>query len=90
MDKVIVEKIYTAVLSALVTFIAGLALKKVWRLTTGSEPPDPEDPDVPTRQAVTWFLASGIGVGIAQLLFHRAWAKRLRRLKDARATADDN
>lgn len=76
MDKVIVEKVYTALVSAVVTFIAGFALKKVWKLLTGSEPPNPEDPAVPAREAVTWFLASGMGVGIAQLLFHRSMAKR--------------
>ncbi|MDR0488859.1 MAG: DUF4235 domain-containing protein [Propionibacteriaceae bacterium] len=77
MDKVILEKVYAALLSALVTFATGFALKKVWTLLTGSEPPDPEDPEVPVREAVTWFLASGVGVGVAQLLFHRTMAKRL-------------
>ncbi|MDR0284453.1 MAG: DUF4235 domain-containing protein [Propionibacteriaceae bacterium] len=77
MDRVILNKIYTALLSAAVTFLAGFALKKVWKLTTGAEPPDPEDPAVPVRQAVTWFITSGIGVGVAQLLFHRTMAKRL-------------
>ena len=81
MDKWIVEKILTAVLSAFVTFLAGWAIKKLWELTTGSEPPDPEDPAVPTKRAVAWFVASGVGVGIAQLLFHRTWAKRLGRVE---------
>jgi len=75
MSKVIIEKLYAALLSAAVTFAAGFALKKVWTLATGAEPPDPEDPAVPARQAVTWFLASGVGVGVAQLLFHRSLAK---------------
>ncbi|MCL2783853.1 MAG: DUF4235 domain-containing protein [Propionibacteriaceae bacterium] len=76
MDKVIVEKIYTALLSAAVTFVAGFAIKKLWTLVTGGEPPDPEDHEVPIQSAVAWFLASGIGVGLAQLLFHRSVAKR--------------
>ncbi|MCL2736684.1 MAG: DUF4235 domain-containing protein [Propionibacteriaceae bacterium] len=76
MDKVIVEKVYTALMSAAVTFAAGFVLKKAWKLTTGAEPPDPEDPSVPTHRAVIWFLASGVGVGMAQLFFHRAAAKR--------------
>ena len=83
MEKVILEKVYTTVLSALVTFVAGFALKKVWTLATGGEPPNPEDPEVPAREAVTWFLASGIGVGIAQLVFHRTMAKRLARVSKA-------
>ena len=79
MDKKIIERIYTAVLSAVVTFLAGLAVKKLWQVTVGTEPPNPEDPEVPTRQALGWFLVSGIGVGVAQLLFQRIWAKRLRK-----------
>ena len=78
MDKRIVEKVYTAVLSAVVTFLAGFIVKKAWQSLVGGEPPNPEDPDVPTGRAVSWFLASGVGVGLAQLLFHRLWAKRQR------------
>ena len=76
MDKVILERVYATFLSAIVTFVAGFALKRVWKLVMGTEPPNPEDPQVPVRQAVTWFLASGVGVGIAQLFFHRSMAKR--------------
>ncbi len=79
MDKAILERVYTTLLSALVTFVAGFALKKVWTLATGEEPPNPEDPEVPVRTAVIWFLASGIGVGAVQLLFHRTMTKRLTR-----------
>ena len=78
MDKIIVEKVYSVLVSTVVTFLAGFALKKVWTFVTGSEPPDPEDPDVPVRRAITWFLASGVGVGVAQLLFHRSMAKRMK------------
>ena len=76
MDKVIVQKVYSAVLTAAVTFAAGFALKKVWKLATGAEPPDPEDPEVPIRQALIWFLASGVGVGVAQLFLHRTMTQR--------------
>ena len=76
MDRAIVDKIYTIVASAVISFVAGFALRKIWKLTTGSEPPDPEDPSVPTHRAVIWFLASGVGVGLAQLFFHRSATKR--------------
>jgi hypothetical protein len=75
MERVIAQKIVRAILSALVTFAAGFALKKTWRLVTGAEPPDPEDLAVPTRRAVAWFIASGVGVGVVQLLFARTMAK---------------
>ncbi|MDR2929849.1 MAG: DUF4235 domain-containing protein [Propionibacteriaceae bacterium] len=90
MDKAIVEKIYTTLLSAVVTFLVGFALKKVWKLTTGDEPPNPEDPEVPAREAVTWFLASGVGVGVAQLLFHRTLAKRHALRAQAKADVSDH
>jgi len=76
MNQAFLQKAYTALLSAAVTFVAGLALKRAWKLFTGNEPPNPEDPAVPVRQAVTWFLASGVGVGVAQLFFHRFVADR--------------
>jgi hypothetical protein len=75
MERVIAQKIVRAILSALVTFAAGFALKRTWRLVTGAEPPDPEDLAVPTRRAVTWFIASGVGIGVVQLLFARTMAK---------------
>ena len=76
MEKVIVEKILNAVYTAVVTFLAGFALKKIWKFTTGAEPPDPEDPEVSTRHAIIWFIASGVGVGLAQLLLQRSVNKR--------------
>ncbi len=78
MDKAIIEKIYTAIATALISFAAGFALKKIWAKATGSEPPDPEDPDVPTKQAVGWFLVSGVGLGAIQLLISRTIHRRVR------------
>ena len=78
-------RIGTALLSAAVTMAAGLAIRKAWTWTTGEEPPDPEDPGVPVRRAITWFIASGLGVGLSQLLFSRTVARR----RQERATRDD-
>jgi len=87
MDKVIIEKVYTTVMSAGLTFLLGLAIKKAWVKLTGTEPPDPEDPDVPTHQAISWFIASGIGVGLAQLIVSRQVHKRLAGLRHRQVTA---
>ncbi len=89
MDKAIVERVYATLLSTLVTFVAGFALKKVWTAVTGEAPPDPEDPEVPVRQALIWFLASGIGVGVAQLFVSRTTTKRLAVRRAVRATQPD-
>jgi len=76
MQTSLATRLGTAILSAAVTMAAGFVIKKAWTLTTGEEPPDPEDPRVPVRQAITWFIASGVGVGVAQLMLHRTVAKR--------------
>lgn len=78
MDKAIIEKIYTTLMAAAVTFVAGFVIRKLWTVVTGQQPPDPEDPDVPTRHALTWFLASGVGVSAAQLLVSRTVKARVR------------
>ena len=42
---------------------------------TGDEPPSPTDPDTPVIEAVSWALASGIGMVSAQLLTQRIAAR---------------
>ncbi|GAA2758192.1 hypothetical protein GCM10009872_35520 [Actinopolymorpha rutila] len=52
------------------------AVDTSWRYVTGNEPPsDPEDPDLTWKEAVTWALASGMGIAIARLLATRQAAK---------------
>jgi hypothetical protein len=51
-------------------------LPGVLAVATGQEPPNPEDPDVPTLKAVTWFVSSGVGVGLIQLFLGRHLARR--------------
>lgn len=69
-DKVL-EKAYPAIIGALVTFLAQFIVRKMYTVATGQEPPDPNDPEVPTREALAWFVASTIGVGVAQLVAGR-------------------
>ncbi|MCL1923116.1 MAG: DUF4235 domain-containing protein [Propionibacteriaceae bacterium] len=78
MDRVILNKIYAGLISAAVTLVAGFGVKKMWGLLTGGEPPNPEDPDVPVRHAVGWFMISGVGIGLAQLLFQRSISRRVK------------
>jgi hypothetical protein len=42
---------------------------------TGNEPPSPTDPETPVLEAASWALASGIGVGVTQLLTQRMAAR---------------
>lgn len=69
-------KIYAGVLGAATTMAAQKLVTKVWEATTGDEPPDPNDPDTPLTQALIWALASGLGVGVAQLTMNRFVQKR--------------
>ena len=77
-DK-IVWNIYAGVVGAVSTIVAKKLITKVWEASTGEEPPDPNDPEVPMTQAILWSLASGVGVGVTQLMMNRFvtrhWAK---------------
>ena len=72
-------KIYVGVLGAVTTIVAQKLVTAGWKAVTGDEPPEPTDPETPVVQAVSWALASGIGVGVVQLLTQRMaarhWAK---------------
>lgn len=71
-------KIYTGVLGAVTTLAAQKIVQASWKVVTGEEPPEPSDPDTPLYQAVTWALASAIGIGVVQLLTNRFTARRWR------------
>lgn len=63
--------LYAGAAGAVTTLIAAKAVNAVWALTTGDEPPQPNDPEVPLRRAITWAIASGVGIGLSQLLVNR-------------------
>ena len=71
--------LYAGAVGALTTVLAAKAVNAVWELATGDTPPEPNDPDVPLRRAITWAIASGVGIGLSQLLVNRfaadQWAK---------------
>lgn len=73
------SRIYAGAVGAVASMAAAALATKVWELTTGEQPPRPEDPDVPLRRAITWAVASGIGIGVAQLLINRLAAAGWRR-----------
>ncbi|GAB3622984.1 hypothetical protein GCM10027418_10660 [Mariniluteicoccus endophyticus] len=74
----LVWKIYTGVLGAVTTIAAQKIVTKGWELATGEEPPEPGDPDTPLTAALSWALASAIGVGVVQLMTNRFTARRFR------------
>lgn len=72
-------KIYVGILGAVTTIAAQRLVTMGWKVITGDDPPEPTDPETPVIQAVSWALASGVGVGVVQLLTQRMaarhWAK---------------
>jgi hypothetical protein len=68
-------KLYVGVIGAVTTMAAQRLLKAGWKLVTGDEPPSPTDPRTPLLTAVSWALASGIGIGVTQILTQRMAAK---------------
>lgn len=82
-EKVLV-KVYTGVISAAVALVAQKVLEAGWKSFTGEDAtPDPTDPDTPLREAIVWALASGIGMGAAQLFTARFAERRMRVLADS-------
>lgn len=74
----LVWKIYAALVGTATTIAAQKILSKGWEIVTGEEPPEPGDPDTPLHLAVTWSLASAVGVGTAQLLTNRTVLRHMR------------
>jgi hypothetical protein len=64
-------KIAIGALGAVATSAATKAVTTAWESVTGEEPPDVHDPEVSTVRAVVWAVASGIALGIVQLLVGR-------------------
>ena len=64
-------KIYAGAIGAVTTIVAQKLVTKLWEVSTGDAPPDPNDPETPLRQALIWAAASGLGVGMTQLMMNR-------------------
>jgi hypothetical protein len=67
-------------LAGLTTIAATIVTRKIltvgWKFVTGNNPPDsPDNPDLGTTEAVTWALASGVGIAVARLFATRKAAK---------------
>jgi hypothetical protein len=69
-------KLYAGVLGAVTTFAAQKLVALGWRAATGNKPPTPTDPDTPMIEAVSWAVASAVGVGVTQLVTQRLAARR--------------
>lgn len=69
-------KLYAAAIGAAATVVAQRGVQAGWKLVMGTTPPNPNDPEVPVKQAASWALASTIGLSVAQLAANRLIARR--------------
>jgi hypothetical protein len=72
----LVWKLYAGLLGAVTTFASQKLLTLAWKAVTGNEPPSPTDPRTPLREALSWALASAIGVSVTQIVTQRFAARR--------------
>lgn len=68
-------KLYAGAIGAVSTIVAHRLLKAGWKLVTGNEPPSITDPDTPVLEAMTWALASAVGIGVTDVLIQRMAAR---------------
>jgi hypothetical protein len=66
------SRLTMAVVGVLTTVATQRLLTFGWKSVTGRKPPQPGDPEASWAGAVSWAVASGIGIGMARL-----WAQRL-------------
>jgi len=69
-------KLYVGVIGTVTTLVAKQVVTASWKVVTGSKPPKPTDLATSTGAAVSWALASGLGIGVTQLLVKRMAARR--------------
>lgn len=72
----LVGNLYAGGVGALAALVTHKLVDGAWRLVTGEEPPEPDDPSTPLSQALVWALAMAIGVGVSQVLVNRLAAQR--------------
>ena len=74
------KKLEWRIVSAASGALAALATRRLlllgWsRLAPGDPPDNPEDPSTSLQEALTWAIATGVGLGVARILAVRTAAK---------------
>ncbi|MBK9696923.1 MAG: DUF4235 domain-containing protein [Propionibacteriaceae bacterium] len=71
MSRRLLWNAYATAVGALTAVVTTKAVQGAWRMATGSEPPEPTDPNTPARQALAWAVASALGIAVATVLANR-------------------
>ncbi|MFP5417202.1 MAG: DUF4235 domain-containing protein [Actinomycetes bacterium] len=72
----LVWNLYSAAIGALAALVTKKAVDGAWAFVTGEEPPEPNDPSVPTAKAAAWVMSVAVGLGLSQVLTNRFAASR--------------
>jgi cytoskeletal protein RodZ len=72
----LLSKLYASAIGAVTTIATQRLLKAGWKFATGKEPPSPSDPDASLITALSWAIASAVGVAVTQLLTQRMLTRR--------------
>jgi Protein of unknown function (DUF4235) len=75
LTKKLLSKLYAGALGAVTTIALQRLIKAAWKFVTGKEPPSPTDPDTSVVTAVSWAMASAVGVAVAQLFTRRLMSR---------------
>ncbi|WGW12049.1 DUF4235 domain-containing protein [Saxibacter everestensis] len=73
-------KVFGSVGAVLAGIVAKRLVTVIWEKSLGkAAPSDVRNPDIGTREAVGWAIASGVSIAVAQLLVQRGAANVLRK-----------
>ncbi|MDR1807917.1 MAG: DUF4235 domain-containing protein [Propionibacteriaceae bacterium] len=76
MDKVIVNKMYTAVANVLFATVGEFLIHRGWEAVTHTAPPDIKDPDTSVKRLATWLALSAATAAAASVIASRTTLKK--------------
>ena len=68
--------VYAGGIAALTAIGTKKALDGVWKVVTGDEPPDVNDPATPPREALAWAAAMALGLSLSGVFVNRLASHR--------------
>lgn len=72
----LVWNLYSLGVATLAAIVTKKAATSAWTFVTGEEPPELNDPETSTGEAVAWAATLALGVGVTSVLIHRFAANR--------------
>ena len=87
MNKVSVIRVAAPIVAAGTVFLAGKALRAGYSVATGSEPPKPDDPDVPIARVIVFAVAAAGVTAVITVSIQRGAAKAALRVEREEAAA---